>query len=77
VISYGMAELNSTFYMYNGAWSQHNDLLGAGRSGVRTPVGEGNFLFTMAVQTGRGAHPASSMMGIAPLLRGKVAAAWC
>jgi hypothetical protein len=51
--------------------------LRAGWSGIRVPVGAGNFSLHHRVQTGTGAHPASYPMGTGgSFLDGKVAGAW-
>ena len=47
--------------------SRYSDSLQAGRSGYRIPV---RATFTAPVQTGTGAHPASSAMGTGSLSRG-------
>jgi hypothetical protein len=59
----------------SGHLSQYSDLLQAGRSGDRVPVGA---RFFTPIQMAPGAHPASYTMGTGSLSRGggKVAGGW-
>jgi len=66
--------LNTVKYkLWAGYLSRYNDWLRAGRSGDLIPVGA---RFSAPVQTGRGAHPASSTMGPGSFPGVEAAGAW-
>ena len=72
----------STFYVFGvgtykdhglGQRSRYSDLLWAGQSGDRIPMGA---RFSTPIQTAPGAYPASYTMGIGSFLGGNVAREW-
>jgi hypothetical protein len=53
-----------------GYCSRYSDLLPAGLSGFRTPVGETDFLFSTSVRTGVGAQPVPCAVGTGAVSKG-------